>query len=108
MYQRNAMRISNEEYQTNYEVLSRLWNDPKGKIRSKIMGDLFSDSVAENEVLIREDDLRAAGYIGRLPSFLLKFRRFGFICWPAYYGEYWLRQKSIDKKGLNLYSIFKD
>src|SRR5436305_11189750 len=102
------MRITVEDYERNYEVLNRLWNDPLIRIQSDTLRELFPGSMTENEIVIREDDLREAGYVGRLPSFLIKFGRFGFYCYPSTYREYWIRQKSIDKAGLNMYSIFKD
>jgi hypothetical protein len=99
---------NSKERENNYTVLRRIWNDPLFRLQSQTMGELFPGTIKDNEVMIREDELREAGYVGKLPTFLFKLGRFGFICYPSALGEYWLRQKTIDKGGLSIYSIFKD
>jgi hypothetical protein len=101
------MRSSSKDFQINYEVLRHVWNDPNAKIRSQIMGEIFLGSMVESEIVIREDDLRAAGFIGRLPSCVIRYKGFSCLCWSKFYDEYLIRHKLIDENGLCLYSIFK-
>ena len=101
------MRACKKDFLTNYEVLHRIWNDPTAKSRSDMLRDIFPRSVAKNEVVTREDDLRAEGFTGRLPSCLFKYRGFSLLCWSNFYNEYLIRHKLIDDNGLCLYSILK-
>jgi hypothetical protein len=98
--------ISKDEI--NNEILERLWNDPMIRTRCRIMNETIPGSIANNEIVVHEDDLKQAGYIGRLPFFIFRFGKFGFLCLPHLYKGYWMRQKFPDRKGQRLYSIFKE
>jgi hypothetical protein len=92
--------------ENNNEVLRRLWNDPDVIELKNSMNEIFPNSVAEGEVVVDNDHLLEAGYLGKPPRFSLGIGRFMFYRSVAIYKDYWIRFHSLSPASY-LYSIFK-
>jgi hypothetical protein len=91
----------------NNEVLGRLFDDPDVQELTHAMKDMFPNSISTDEVIVDDNHLLEAGYIGTPPRFSLGFGRFRFFRAVVIYKDYWIRFHSRTPT-THLYSIFKE
>ena len=93
--------------EANNAVLGRLWRDSDVRQLREGMLERFPGTIADNEVIVDEDHLSEAGYVGKPPRFRLRVGRYYFYRHSVVYQDYWIRFNSTTPT-TNLYSIFKE
>ncbi|MDX6529410.1 MAG: hypothetical protein QOH41_1700 [Blastocatellia bacterium] len=100
--------MSRTKDEINNEVLGRLWNDPDVRILNRSADEIMPGHIAANEMVVDDDHLTEAGYVGELPKFHIRIGKFLIFRATANYEDYWIRIKQPRKESPNLYSIFKE
>jgi len=94
-------------FENNNRVLEKLWNDPDVNQLTQSMSEIMPRNIRDGEVIVDDDHLREAGYIGTPPRFSLGVGNIKFYRAVVIYSDYWIRFHSKTPT-THLYSIFKE